>query len=122
MQVEAESNRRVERYKQYARGMKHKFAEFERQSEDYYGGLLEKFKVRATNEIQRKERELKELETAKREYEERIFNVKGKLIERKVKGIKEILSDDEMESDDDDSVIAPRELMEAATRLGALSA
>jgi hypothetical protein len=36
-QIEGESNRRIERYKQYARGMKHKFTEFERQSEDYYG-------------------------------------------------------------------------------------
>jgi hypothetical protein len=53
--VEAESNRRIDRYKIYAQGMKHKFGEFERQSEDYYSSLLEKFKIRASNEIARKE-------------------------------------------------------------------
>jgi hypothetical protein len=60
-----ESNRRIDRYKGYASGLKHKFAEFERQSEEYYGLLLEKFKNRATKEVTRKEKELADLEATK---------------------------------------------------------
>jgi hypothetical protein len=98
-QVEMESNRRIDRYKGYAAGLKHKFAEFERQSEEYYGALLEKFKGRATKEIERKQKYLSELELQRQGHIDKINDIRRKLIERKVKDAKGIMSDDDMESD-----------------------
>ena len=105
-----ESNRRIDRYKGYASGLKHKFAEFERQSEEYYGSLLEKFKTRATREFQKKEQELAALEVARTGHLDKIGKIKNKLIERQVRGAKEIMSDDDMDSDPEEA-----ELEEADT-------
>ena len=61
--------------------------------------LLEKFKLRATTEIQKKDKLVKKAGEEKEKYQEKLFNVRGKLVDRKVKDIKNILSDSEMESD-----------------------
>lgn len=86
--------------------MKHKFGEFERQSEDYYSSLLEKFKIRASNEIQRKEHQLLMLENEKKGHMERLAIIRERLIERRpaLRGVKEILSDDELSDDPEEEV------------------
>lgn len=45
MKIETDANERVERYKNYAATLKLKFEEYEKESEQYYADLLEKFKA-----------------------------------------------------------------------------
>lgn len=45
--IEHESNKRINRYRDYATGLKAQFGSYEAESEKYYSELLDKFKKQA---------------------------------------------------------------------------
>ena len=53
-----EANKRVARYKEYAKDLKAKFELYEVESENYYSDMLDKFKEQAKSVCDKKEIEL----------------------------------------------------------------
>ena len=109
VQVEDESNKRIKKYADYAREMKDKFADYESQSEKYYSDMLEKFKGQARTVVQKKQKELDELKTNKKDYEDRLERLKARVEEKKIKNF---WSDAEEESEDEPADIKREVSME----------
>jgi len=98
--VEAEANKRIETYKEYAKEMKQKFGDYEDQSEKYYSEMLEKFKVQARNAVNKKQRELNALQKLKEEHEAEMAKIRGRIKERKIKAF---FSDEEESSEEEET-------------------
>jgi len=80
---------------------------------------LEKFKIRATTEIKKKDKMVKKSDEEREKFQAKLFNIRGKLFDRKVKDIKNILSDSEMESDAETEP-EQKDLQNEASRLNQL--
>ena len=68
--MEEESNKKLQKYVDYANDMKIKFKDYEEQSEKYYEDMLDKFKGQARTAVNKKQRELNALLKLKSEHDE----------------------------------------------------
>lgn len=82
-----EANRRVKRYQEYAKDMKVKFEQYEKESEKYYSDMLDKFKAQAKEVCLKKERELEEVKRLKVEKESKIERIRERMVVKSYKGI-----------------------------------
>lgn len=79
--------------------MKHKFKDYESQSEKYYADVLEKFKKQAKNEIKYRQQEIERLQKQRDDHESKIARLKDRIRGRRLKGL---LSDEEDDESDGD--------------------
>lgn len=92
----------MQRYKEYALGMKKKYEQFEIESEKYYSDLLDKFKAQAKQVMERKEQELEGIRQIKAVKEAKIERMRARKREKHFSGL---LSDEE-----DSEISEPEEL------------
>ena len=97
-----EANKRVQRYKDYAKEMKNKFEQYEVESEKYYSDLLDKFKEQAKQICEKKERELADAKHQLDRHESKIERIRERMVAKSYKGI---MSDVEESSEDEEEPI-----------------
>ena len=78
--------------------MKLKFSDYESQSEKYYSEMLEKFKEQARKMVQKKQKELDNLDKIKKDYEARMLRLQERIKDRKIKNF---WSDESEESEEE---------------------
>lgn len=97
-----ESNKRINKYRDYAQNMKVKFDEYELQSERYYSDMLDKFKIQARQIVQKKQALLDELNAATLAKADKIGRIKNRM---QVKAFHGLDSDSEGEPEVEKKVV-----------------
>ena len=101
-QVENESNKRINKYRDYATAMKVKFDEYEQQSEVYYAEMLDRFKQQARDAVMKKQAEIDKVKAQIGESTDKADRMKQRIVQKSYKGV---MSDEEEEQPAPDDVI-----------------